>query len=564
MLTSVISEVKGLFTNAFLVAHFLPVLVVYALWMWLNDLLPGRGTLISDWTAKGASSLALDVVLRLIVIGFIALFLQAFNPMMLNIYSGQAWSPRLRRKWIALFLQQAQHDYHHYPRSDVGERYPDLDDPSAFAPTSFGNVLSSLEQHGRRAYGFSAEVFWPTLREKLPETMRNDIEKAQSTMIAWVNGSCLLAVTLLISFGFAWNQEALVQLGITLCLAWIFGLSTYFANARARAYSKVFRVALTYRLKIIEDMQITPPKTLAEEKALWSWLNAWTQSHEVYGRWRFVQPDPSKLPLPWFTNETFTYKASENSKDATPTAAASPSEAVTPSVPMKQEVRRGCLYTILPLPSLKPPKRPVAVPPSSKRPRPIPPESPPLFLGPFQWWLLLLAGVFFIMQPFVEGSRFQTLLSDLNPPQITPQRNIPAYSLFQGTLSDPPETLSEKYFLALKAIQKGESVYEKDFPVLPIKKDTYIALSGTTEWSTAVLPVRGLKVKAGDLLNLSAPLVDQVTKVTTLLTYNGIALADSSDDKVTVFLPRGDAQHLSLFQNDDGSTKVFVTRVIAK
>jgi hypothetical protein len=305
-------QLPKLFDRDFAIGYFLPVIVF---------VLIGMQVLSAFGMESGLhTALTTNLVVGTTLIGLVswlgAVLLLATNHQLYRFMEGYgAWNPmrllsplqrcrfrRLRRK-----TQSLDHEYQSYvdhdrkfPSAKAVERarlireasqfFPD--DEQWLLPSAFGNAIRGFEVYSRVMYGMDAIEGWTRVLTVLPKEYRALVDSAKAQTDLWVNFFVLSLVII--------GQSLALSIYVRqLTYWWIPVLSLFFAIfaarlARTSAIQWGELVKSTFDVflpKLRKKLEFSPPRTLAEEQALW---RAFSQAI----LYRLPQSMPNRSPTP--------------------------------------------------------------------------------------------------------------------------------------------------------------------------------------------------------------------------------------------------------------------------
>lgn len=284
MLSTVLTEVKGLVDRRFLLTAFFPMVLFAG---GIDFLLASSGGGLDDqfvwWeSASGTTQILLAlVVLAAILVAATALSSSAI--LIAQLYEGYYW-PKSISAW-GVERQEARKS------KTLGNR--ELRFPHArLLPTALGNVLRAAEEYPELAYGIRTIVVWPRLFLILPPTLLTSASGPADTIQFLLNISLLAT-----AFGFVGGAfSAAAGLGPVTYLCVTVG-----SLALARlAYRGAVETAIDYGLHIrgafdlhrndlLEHLGRSAPTTRDEERRLWQ---------DVSGRLQTGEPKPVRYLRP--------------------------------------------------------------------------------------------------------------------------------------------------------------------------------------------------------------------------------------------------------------------------
>lgn len=266
-------EVLSLLVPAVAFCGVIAVLVVHRV---------GWSTARGWWTAMDGLSKALVTAAASGGLLFLTLLLAQLLLPLSRLYEGY-WKPGKLGRWLARRGEASQRR--------KWDRLDERTDPAAYRrryqrfpvrrdqvmPTSLGNVLRAAEAYAGdpRRYGVDAVFFWPRLYPLLSEPLRAELGAARAEvdrMLVTATLSLVLAIGTAVVGGAAelsWPARA----GIVVGALAVSRLAYLVAVWAAVPYAELIRSSFdTHRRDLLRAMGLSPPESLAEERALWEAL----------------------------------------------------------------------------------------------------------------------------------------------------------------------------------------------------------------------------------------------------------------------------------------------------
>jgi len=272
-----------------LIAHFTPALVLVCVHALLVAyFLPLDAFWMGHWGAMPDPFKPLVFLLPAAFIGLLTLIL---NPALLAVYGGlvgdRIWPlGRLRQRMqercaarvqriAAIDEELAKSGSNHALEQEADELtyanrllYPP--DEQRVVRNALGNALLAAEHYPARVYGMHHRTLWPRLLAVVPADFAASVDRARMLLDLIVNlslicvlvGLDILAITVQ-----AQRWELLAGVVVSWALAYAaYRLSVPAAVAWGQQVKATYDL---YRRDLLVQMELTPPPTLAEEKALW-------------------------------------------------------------------------------------------------------------------------------------------------------------------------------------------------------------------------------------------------------------------------------------------------------
>jgi len=139
-------------------------------------------------------------------------------------------------------------------------------------PTFLGNLIRSAELYPLYRYNIDAVIVWTRLQSLLPESFSSGFQNIWSSMRLALNLNILAVI-----FTLTWSIYSLVAyqnwsaaILITI-IGWvIYSLTFQILIKATKSYCDLIRVSFDiYRWKLLEALNIEPPKSYVEERELW-------------------------------------------------------------------------------------------------------------------------------------------------------------------------------------------------------------------------------------------------------------------------------------------------------
>lgn len=278
MFSSVSGVLKDLFSTAWILAYWLPILLVVGIAAVCFLGFQGLGGAFDAWKEYGAAQQAVAGFGIAVGTSVLAVALQALKPVVGSIVTGRGWPGWLRS--IGVQVQLVEKNRGNWKEANVRrsslERYPQAGDVP-LAPTALGNIMVTLEEHAQQAYGLQIGRLEALLRAAADDKTREGLEGDDARLTAWMNVTVLSAVSaLLLVLGIAAAPERWRELAVgALVLALVARFSAMIMTAQGLIYAASLRALLATRLKALELIGLKKPDNLKDERAVWGWVNKW-------------------------------------------------------------------------------------------------------------------------------------------------------------------------------------------------------------------------------------------------------------------------------------------------
>lgn len=279
MLTSVLTEAKGLVDKRFLLNGFFPCLVFLAAGgLLLASGNGGVGYWVERWEALSGTVQTMFVVGAVAVVFALASFAMNAELLLIRLYEGYAPLGPLHRAMVA--RQKARKTT---AQDDIQLLFPQAD--QELRGTALGNVLAAAETYPRRAYGVDALIVWPRLFVVLPEEIATASGAARDSMHFLLLFSFFSWTLALLGgiYAAAESLGALVYLSVVVG-GGIFGWLAYQTAVQAAIdYGLYLRAAFDlHRNELLTKLRRPLPSTADEEHRLWQAVSRhlWTGEKE--------------------------------------------------------------------------------------------------------------------------------------------------------------------------------------------------------------------------------------------------------------------------------------------
>lgn len=275
--------------RSYLLAHFTPALVLVCIHtLLIAYFLPPDAFWMGHWEAMPDAFKPLVLLLPAALIGLLTLIL---NPALLSVYGGLIgdriwplgrWRRRMQERYAARVRRITAIDEelarvgHNAALAQEADEltytnrlcYPP--DEQQVVRTALGNALLAIEHYPARMYGMHHRTLWPRLLAVVPADLIAAVDRARLLLDLVVNLSlvCLLLgldVLIVVVQTQRWELLAGV-LGAGILAYLTYRLAVPAAIAWGQQVKAVYDL---YRRELLVQMELPPPPTLAEEKALW-------------------------------------------------------------------------------------------------------------------------------------------------------------------------------------------------------------------------------------------------------------------------------------------------------
>jgi hypothetical protein len=292
MFGGMLDKVTGLLDQRLVLTSLLPAIAFWAVVAGLAGSQAGWQRVDARWNHLDSTAHILLTVIAIALLVLFALVLAASEGALLGLYEGYwgdwppgRWLASPGKRWHAWRRKQAGSNYEfiyrNYPRyreppepPAAGEPVPEPR-PEQIMPTRLGNIIKAAELYpgdeGR--YGMDAVFFWPRLYQVIPDSARNSLDDARTSMTLMLN-ICTLALVIsagafiALVFWFVKPADAWwAAAGGGAVAAWLGYRS---ALGPARVYGDLVRSMYDlYRGDLLAKLGFALPATLAGEQELW-------------------------------------------------------------------------------------------------------------------------------------------------------------------------------------------------------------------------------------------------------------------------------------------------------
>ena len=278
MLNGALDKVAGYLDKQLIIIVLFPSLVFWSALLALVSNHVGWSVVGEWWNGlRGEQQAILSVGVAAAAV-FFASVLSVQIGALTRLYEGY-WGRAGR--WLAVVGTSVQRKRHARLHPDTDDRdyefryrnYPRHQDD--LLPTRLGNILLAAElypsEDGR--YGIDAVFFWPRLYAVLPETMRNSLREARSSLdlmliTSWLSVLFTFVAAIFLAFTGTgtWRPWCLAVGG-----AGFVALTAYQGAIRAAVtYGELVRTAFDlYRNKLLIQLGYASPTSLVEEQKIW-------------------------------------------------------------------------------------------------------------------------------------------------------------------------------------------------------------------------------------------------------------------------------------------------------
>ncbi len=275
--------------RSYLFAHFTPALVLTGVHALLAAyFFPLDRFWIGHWETMPDAFKPLVFLLPAAFIGLLTLIL---NPALLALYGGlvgdriwplgrfrqrmqERYAAR-RRRIVAIDEELARTGHNAALAQEADELtyanrlcYPP--DESQVVRNALGNALLAAECYPARMYGMHHRTLWPRLLAVVPAEFAAALDRARMLLDLIVNLSLVCVLVGVDILGLAAQTQRWELLAGGLGAGVLAYLAYRLAVPAAIAWGQQVKAAYDlYRRDLLVQMELTPPPTLAEEKALW-------------------------------------------------------------------------------------------------------------------------------------------------------------------------------------------------------------------------------------------------------------------------------------------------------
>lgn len=298
MLSSFLGQAAKLFDKRFLLTVWFPTLLFGGAWVMLVAWTVGIGEALNAWTELPALTQAWLSAAGLLGITLFAYLCDNLAYGLVRWYEGYwpeslSWLIRrcvrsARRRWQRLnermdrALQKGQASRYNRLYARLYTAYPR--EEALLMPTRLGNVLRAAEEYSWLAYNLDAPTIWPRLVQVLPSEFASQLEGASMPLISMLFCATLSGVFAVT--GGAWalfgGERWLLALAVLLGGIALSVACYESAAQRAGEYGTLIRAAFDlYRHKLLKEIGLNVPKSLAQERQLWAQLGDWWYTYDV-------------------------------------------------------------------------------------------------------------------------------------------------------------------------------------------------------------------------------------------------------------------------------------------
>ena len=284
MLTTVLSEVKGLVDKRFLLSSFFPVLLfAFGADLLIASAHRGIDNQIKSWNGYSGVVQAIIAVGGLAAVLLVAAVVSSCSILITQLYEGYFGPKMLKDRWT-----KHQDERKTKTPGNRELRFP----TNNLQPTALGNVLRAAEEYPERAYGASVVVVWPRLFLVLPAELLLSASGPADTIQFLLNTSLLATMFAVLGGSYA----AFESLGAASYVAALVGgvvvarLAYRGAVEAAIAYGLHIRGAFDlHRNDLLLKLRWAMPTSRDEELRTW---------RDVSDRLRRGEPKPVRYVAP--------------------------------------------------------------------------------------------------------------------------------------------------------------------------------------------------------------------------------------------------------------------------
>lgn len=283
----------GLITSigrSFLVSSYIPALIFVAI---NSGLFSGYLPQIRD--ALGLyPALDVQVTFAIVASAFLGYFLMILNPYIVKLYEGYyilnhfdgLKEPQKKRKRVLSSatagmkqelerIGQREEGFHRARRVYMEYKAREIEEFPQYAidilPTRLGNVFRAFEDYPYQRYGVEAVFFWPLLTRVIPDEYAQRVEELNN-FVAFTLASSLLSLVMSLEATVIWwckGRPSLIGIIAFICLV-MFYLFYRCAVLASLNYGRYFRRCFDlFRLDLLKELGLKPPKNPTKEKELW-------------------------------------------------------------------------------------------------------------------------------------------------------------------------------------------------------------------------------------------------------------------------------------------------------
>lgn len=171
----------------------------------------------------------------------------------------QQRNEEFHRAW-RVYIEHKAREIEEFPRYDID-----------VLPTRLGNVFRAFEDYPYQRYGVEAVFFWPLMTRIIPDEYAQRVEELNN-FVAFTLASSLLSLAMSFEAIIIWvckERPLLIGIIALVCLV-MFYLLYRWAVLASLDYGRYFRHCFDlFRLDLLEELRLKPPKDPAQEKELW-------------------------------------------------------------------------------------------------------------------------------------------------------------------------------------------------------------------------------------------------------------------------------------------------------
>ncbi len=331
MFSTFVGELRGYIGKAFVLAVWLPVIVFAGLglivYLW------GDGSLETEWQRWRSLQLDEQIVLAvafLAPVTLIAFVIHYLQVPITRLFEGywETW-PGLRtvghkkraryqtqanslderlaelgQEILALTDKEQPADRQKAEFNRLAQyrlvNFPPLGDEQHLLPTRLGNIYRAAELYPYHRYGLDSVVFWPRLRQVLPDGFVARMQELKIAIDFLLLFSLLAVLFSLLAVPYLLWQSVELWMILVCTLGLPLGWLTYHAALTpALAYAELIKVAYDlYRRTLLKTLDLNLPATLDQEEKLWKALSKFIISKvvpEAEEQWHYIsKPEDAK------------------------------------------------------------------------------------------------------------------------------------------------------------------------------------------------------------------------------------------------------------------------------
>ncbi len=280
MIDSILDRATSILERRFLTNAFLPVLLLLPA-IALPTLAQGtrQDELIAWWDPRPLATKAVLVVAYFTACWFAAAIVASQWRNIIRLYEGYPlaripWLYGVGRSWhqkVAGELNRRENDRHWF---SVYENYPT---PDEALPTRLGNVMRAAERYPLDRYNAELILIWPRLQRVVPPDAAKAVEDSRATLefllvlSLWCTAFGVLAPVV----AYGGGGSPMIALACFVVGGGGAYASYLSAIGAAAEYGELLRALFDiHRLELLSRLQVSAPRTYAEERDRWGALGA--------------------------------------------------------------------------------------------------------------------------------------------------------------------------------------------------------------------------------------------------------------------------------------------------